>query len=438
MTKVYKNNFIFVAERYEEWQGGQCISQGPIDTRIVAEVNGDKIYFNLDKILQLRILKSFEFETTGFCVLSDRVQYAYETSDFNPIVPMICNIFYKGDNIEYVRFAMTNPDRLIEFYGYMEQLGQPSTGLSKKSIKHTATAESILQEMASYGMLKADAVMERGINLHNEVQMSEVCTIQGGEKTIESLKLLIKALELDEEESEKNGRGTSMLKPKILEFIASCNYRLGNFNTAYCVAKQGLEAIDEAIEDSVFTGIPRSMYGAEGIENIINLIENAYYDQVEDEDDIWAVDPKEIITDTFDRFVNEQRQPQSKNVLSKQSIEQMVEIIHKVQKMFNDYGNKSGNTQMFMIANGLEIFLNPLYYAWEKMKYVWHTDFLNEGDSMFGYLMFEADIHGNIDNSIKCLENGSPFTGIEKDGIITSSLLAIFRTIKNKLNSGEF
>lgn len=438
MTKVYKNNFIFVAERYEEWQGGQCISQGPIDTRIVAEVNGDKIYFNLDEILQLRILKSFEFETTGFCVLSDRVQYAYETSDFNPIVPMICNIFYTGDNIEYVRFAMTNPDRLIEFYGYMEQLGQPSTGLSKKSIKHTATAESILKEMASYGMLKADAVMERGINLHNEVQMSEVCTIQGGEKTIESLKLLIKALELDEEESEMNGRGTSMLKPKILEFIASCNYRLGNFNTAYCVAKQGLEAIDEAIEDSVFTGIPRSMYGAEGIENIINLIENTYYDQVEDEDDIWAVDPKEIITDTFDRFVNEQRQPQSKNVLSKQSIEQMVEIIHKVQKMFNDYGNKSGNTQMFMIANGLEMFLNPLYYAWEKMKYGWHTDFLNEGDSMFGYLMFEADIHGNIDNSIKCLENGSPFTGIEKDGIITSSLLAIFKTIKNKLNSGEF
>lgn len=116
----------------------------------------------------------------------------------------------------------------------------------------------------------------------------------------------------------------------------------------------------------------------------------------------------------------------------------MVEIIHKVQKMFNDYGNKSGNTQMFMIANGLEMFLNPLYYAWEKMKYGWHTDFLNEGDSMFGYLMFEADIHGNIDNSIKCLENGPPFTGIEKDGIITSSLLAIFRTIKNKLNSGEF
>ena len=392
----------------------------------------------MDEILQLRILKSFEFETTGFCVLSDRVQYAYETSDFNPIVPMICNIFYKGDNIEYVRFAMTNPDRLIEFYGYMEQLGQPSTGLSKKSIKHTASAESILQEMASYGMLKADAVMERGINLHNEVQMSEVCTIQGGEKTIESLKLLIKALELDEEESEKNGRGTSMMKPKILEFIASCNYRLGNFNTAYCVAKQGLEAIDEAIEDSVFTGIPRRMYGADDKENIINLIENAYYDQVEDEDDIWAVDPKEIVTDTFDRFVNEQRQPQSKNVHSKQSIEQMVEIIHKVQKMFNDYGNKSGNTQMFMIANGLEMFLNPLYYAWEKMKYGWHTDFLNEGDSMFGYLMFEADIHGNIDNSIKCLENGSPFTGIEKDGIITSSLLAIFRTIKNKLNSGEF
>ena len=48
MTKVYKNNFIFVAERYEAWQGGQCISQGPIDTRIVAEVNGDKIDFKLE------------------------------------------------------------------------------------------------------------------------------------------------------------------------------------------------------------------------------------------------------------------------------------------------------------------------------------------------------------------------------------------------------
>lgn len=439
MTKVYKSNFIFVADRYEEWQAQRCINQGPIDTTIIAEVDGDNIHFELDEIQHLRIIKSFDFEISNNCVLSDRVQYTHSTFDLNPIIPMVCHIFYRGDNIEYVRFAMTNPNRLIEFYGCMKKLGQPSTGRRTDPVINNASAQSILQDMSSYGILKANAVFERGANLHNEVSSSEVCTIKGGKKIIESLKLLIKALDLDEEESKMKGRGTSGLKPKILEFIASCNYRLGNINNAYCVAKQGLVAVDKAIESSSFVGLPRNMYGADAMENLISLIESSYDKQIEDKDDIWAVEPSEIRTDIFDRFVKSSIQSKDELLISPGLIENMIKVIRKLQENLIEYGKKTDNTLRFSFsANIFGVFLYPLFYFWENMHYGHHSDFFNEGDSMFEYEMFEVNIQGNVKILIDFLEKDSPFNAVEINGKITDTLLTVLRTIEAKLESGEF
>lgn len=129
-SRFYKVNFQFVANRYEEWQAGRCISKGSISTEIVAEITGNTIHFELDDIGEIRMLKSFDFDIYGedYCILPDRIKYTYGTNDFNPIVPIICHIFYNGMTMQYVRFAMTNPDRLVEFYGTLVKCGQPSMG----------------------------------------------------------------------------------------------------------------------------------------------------------------------------------------------------------------------------------------------------------------------------------------------------------------------
>ena len=64
----------------------------------------------------LAIAPTFIFEKALSQILSDRIQYIRQ-SDFNPIEPVVCHIFTKDDELNCIRFAMTNPDRIIEFYG---------------------------------------------------------------------------------------------------------------------------------------------------------------------------------------------------------------------------------------------------------------------------------------------------------------------------------
>ena len=234
MTRVYKNNFRFIANRYEEWQAGRCISHGPIRTEILAEVSENSIHFELNEIDELRILQSFDFMCgdAASAILRDRVQYSNATSDFNPIVPIVCHLFYSGDRIEYVRFAMTNPDRLIEFYGDMIELGQPSTGVRSSSSNNIAvTADDILEELDGYGMLNVDTIMERATRLYND--NANVRTIDEAEKVSESLKLFVEAYNLEREKMEEDDKDYSVWMPKILMFIALTNYKIGNINGAY-------------------------------------------------------------------------------------------------------------------------------------------------------------------------------------------------------------
>lgn len=121
---LFKQNFVFKASRYEEWQDQRCISQGPIDTKIIAKVDAQRIHFELIGADNLRIMKKFSFILDASCDMGYRLQYV-TNSDFNPIAPVVCHVFMKSQlNIDYVRFAMTNPNRLIEFYGVMTDYGE--------------------------------------------------------------------------------------------------------------------------------------------------------------------------------------------------------------------------------------------------------------------------------------------------------------------------
>lgn len=431
--KFFNTNFVFIANRYEEWQAGRCISQGPIQTQIVAEVSGNQIHFELDDIGNIKMLTSFDFEMPSreYCILQDRIQYIHDTSDFNPIVPIVCNLFYKGDTMEYVRFAMTNPDRLVEFYGSLVKLGQPSTGhRTQTKLQSSNTADNVIKELSSYDMLNTDAVMERAVKLYND--NANVASIAQAKNIIESLKLFVKAYQLDEEEHDELG---SPMKCKILMFIALCNYKIDNINRAYCIAKQGLDAIDEAIENSVLSGIPRSMYGEDTIKELMDAIETNRYDEVTDEDDYYEIDPEEIDTARFEEIIGHSEEISAKP--SKQQIKQMIETISHVQEQFVKTAERFGDSMRgFQIKQSLETFKLPLFFAWRGYKYGWHTDWCEEGDSLFPFMMFEANLKKNTQELIDLLRTQSPFAQIERDSMITNTLISIYSTFISDIDNG--
>ena len=379
------------------------------------------------------MLNSFDFEMPSreYCILQDRIQYIHNTSDYNPIVPIVCNLFYKGGTMEYVRFAMTNPDRLVEFYGTLIKLGQQSTGHRtqvKANIENTA--DKILSELRSYGMLNTETVMEHAVKLYND--NASFASIAQAKNIIESLKLFVKAYQLDEEEHDELG---SPMKCKILMFIALCNYKIDNINRAYCIAKQGLDAIDEAIDNSPIIGLPRSMYGEDNIKELMEAIEGNRFDEVEDEDDYYKIDPEEIDTSRFEEIIGQSDEVSDKP--SKQQIKSMIETISHVQEQFVKAAERYGdNMRGFQIKQSLETFKLPLFLAWRGYKYGWHTDWCEEGDSLFPFMMFEADLKKNTQELIDLLRTQSPFAQIERDSIITNTLISIYTTFINDIDNG--
>ena len=116
-VSLFKKDVIFHASRYEEWCAGRCISKGNIDVIITGKVDRESIIFSLDKEVGLRIKLPCRFDFRVSEILSDgRIQYMNINIDYNPVNPVLCHIFFKDGGIDYVRFGMTNPDRLIEFY----------------------------------------------------------------------------------------------------------------------------------------------------------------------------------------------------------------------------------------------------------------------------------------------------------------------------------
>lgn len=59
------------------------------------------------------------FDYVGSDILRDRIQYVNAPgASEDPTRPIILHIFVKNGKIDCIRFAMSFPDRIIEFYGY--------------------------------------------------------------------------------------------------------------------------------------------------------------------------------------------------------------------------------------------------------------------------------------------------------------------------------
>lgn len=126
MNYLANKPFSFLVDSYEEWTGGRCISKGPLNARIHVSIIGEEYIINMDGVDSLIINNkgSFGLLKDGDAGdLGDRLQYVNPNLSFNnydTLEPIVCHLFYLGRKINYIRFAMTNPDRIIEFYGKTE------------------------------------------------------------------------------------------------------------------------------------------------------------------------------------------------------------------------------------------------------------------------------------------------------------------------------
>lgn len=121
MQQIYKKNFIFKADRFEEYSNGTCLNNGVTNTTIVAKVMDENtIAMGLLDDIPTRINKRFGLPIFGILqgdILEDRILYGRIPQSFcwdESNEPIVCNIF---NNMTCIRFAMLSPLRIVDFYG---------------------------------------------------------------------------------------------------------------------------------------------------------------------------------------------------------------------------------------------------------------------------------------------------------------------------------
>lgn len=119
VQSVYKKSISFHVERYEEWQGGRCINQGPLNFDLHLIVNNDSISIDVPQSGKFRTHSHASFPFIGSQLMEDRVQYVNAPgASTDSTKPIVLHIFVKNNKIDYIRLAMSFPDRIVEFYGY--------------------------------------------------------------------------------------------------------------------------------------------------------------------------------------------------------------------------------------------------------------------------------------------------------------------------------
>ena len=119
LQSVYLKGFSFHVNRFEEWQNGNCTKSGSLDFDLDLISNGAGLFVKIPQSEIFRMVNSVIFPFIGSYVLQDRVQYVNaEGFTGAPNIPIVLHIFVKNSAIDCVRFAMTAPDRIVEFYGY--------------------------------------------------------------------------------------------------------------------------------------------------------------------------------------------------------------------------------------------------------------------------------------------------------------------------------
>lgn len=93
--------------------------------------------------------------------------------------------------------------------------------------------------------------------------------------------------------------------------------------------------------------------------------------------------------------------------------------------------------QVFQFQQSMELFKNPLRQAWQVYHYGWHSDFWEEGDSMFEYMMYEVKAKEMLQDLVKSLSSESLFDAFPGGHKITEGLLKVYKHLLTQDLSGE-
>ena len=226
----------------------------------------------------------------------------------------------------------------------------------------------------------------------------------------------------------------SILKPKVLGFIALCNFKMGNMDSAYKIARKGKLLIPVVLNNCPFTGFSGAHIGEKKLDEIIYNIEHKYFNQV-DKENLGAPINENIINLKNVKSILDDSLP---SIIPKKELKMIIELISKYQKNYSEIeGDQAEEMNAFEIIEGLDMYKNPLLFAWEKYKYGWHSDFWEEGESMFEYMDFEMNINEILQILVSSLKNDSPFKMVDEDFNLTQSLLRIYTSLQEMLRNGE-
>lgn len=223
--------------------------------------------------------------------------------------------------------------------------------------------------------------------------------------------------------------------PRVYSFIALCNYKMENHDRAYWCAKRSIELGKEAMENSPFV-CDTNLYLDQQVFTLIDALEENHSDRIDFERD-YKEGEENIYDDSIVRGLLAKIGYSKEQKPSENKIKVLIEALSKIQENASKFYEAQGDGfQAFQYNQMVDAFKMPLYCAWRLYKYGWHTDFMEEGDSLLPYMMFESQSKEMLNDLIKLLNTESPFRMLERDGAITRGLIEVYSKLLSDLQSG--
>lgn len=438
---LYRANIHYIADSYEIYEGGKRLDAGVcnVDIRGIAKQGEIKFVLTGAESFPLASVFLFPFSSPEAELLPDRIAYMKMFVPDGRNEPMVCHLFLKGDDLDYIRFAVMgmNGFKLFEFKGrLLEDDNVEDISMNVKS------AETVISELRRTGSLSPQGLLDWGVDLYNA--NSDVKTPENIKAIIEAFKLFVEAYKLergrmaDEKEEfddedndeEENDDSFSFALPVILKFIALCNYKLNNMTQAGKVAERGLEELEKAQDNSFISFDPNSL-GKNTMEEIIDLVQKAgQYEPLDEYDDTF--DETEMNFDYAEGMLLFLEDDDSRaEEISADNFRSLIKRINFSGDML--WKSLKGSDSTITLFQILDATRDTLYYCWEKLGFGHHSDFWKEGDSMLSYMFIELDPRKYVQNLLNFYMQSSPFRSLDRKDIIRKGIVAFCKETLTRL-----
>ena len=438
---LYRANIHYIADSYEIYEGGKRLDAGVcnVDIRGIAKQTEIKFVLTGAESFPLASVFLFPFSSPEAELLPDRIAYMKMFVPDGKNEPMVCHLFLKGDELDYIRFAVMgmNGFKLFEFKGRL--LDDDNVEDISMKVK---SAETVISELRRTGSLTPQGLLDWGVDLYNA--NSDVKTPENIKAIIEAFKLFVEAYKLERDrmadekkgfddednDEEENDDSFSFALPVILKFIALCNYKLNNMTQAGKVAELGLEELEKAQDNSFISFDPNSL-GKNTLEEIIDLVQKeGQYEPLDDDDDTF--DETEMNFDYAEGMLLFLENDDSRaEEISADNFRSLIKRINFSGDVL--WKSMKGSDSKITLFQILDTTRDTLYYCWEKLGFGHHSDFWKEGDSMMSYMFLELDPEKYVRNLMDFYTQSSPFRSLDRKDIIRKGIVAFCKETLTRL-----